>query len=568
MTEKYPIHWLEKIVQEIEKRSPSEITLSTGKTPSGHIHIGILREILICDALRKIFEAKNRIVHSYLFMDSLDAAKRFPEYIDKEFQKKHIGKPFALIPCPYSDCQCESYAYHFGNELQNTFEKYGIKNQIIWTHNLYKQKQMQEKIKIALERTEDIKMILKSYILPTLSDEKKNKFLEMQKNWTPVMAICENCDKIQFRDSHGNIKPNRITDFNQKKLEITYKCPACNNSGVLSIYSGRLKLNWRVDWPAKWSIFKVTCEPAGKDHCVKGGSYDSGLEICKQIFNYIGPIKVAYEWVRLEDRDMKTSKGIVFTPKKYLKIADPELFRMLMLRTNPMKHISLRIEEIPQYYDYLEKVENIYYGLEQLEENEEEAFLEYLYPLIKINGIPDNKPVRIPFNMLIFFSQIQNILSIKKLYRKADELLNLDGFGEQISLQEFEALLDRTKKWIEEVKKIINEKTDQKAKHSLEQKINIFTIPEKIDSQLLNKLDPVQKQGIKRLRKYLLDNENLDENLIQNKVFTIAKEELRIAPKKLFQALYQVILGEKNGPRIGSLIILIDREWILERLDI
>ena len=95
------VHWLEETVQEISKRNLTEITLSTGKTPSGHVHIGILREIIICDALSRIFEKKGVKVSFYLFMDDFDAAKRFPYYIDEDYQKDNLGKPFALIPCPY-----------------------------------------------------------------------------------------------------------------------------------------------------------------------------------------------------------------------------------------------------------------------------------------------------------------------------------------------------------------------------------------------------------------------------------------------------------------------------------
>ena len=167
------IHWLEETVEEISKRNLTEFTFSTGKTPSGHVHIGILREIIICDALRRIFEKKEAKVSFYLFMDDFDAAKRFPYYIDTEYQKKYIGKPFALIPCPFKDCGCDSYARHFGNELISTFEYFGIKNEIIWTYDLYQKREMQEKIRIALENTDKIKKILKKYILPTLDNKRK-----------------------------------------------------------------------------------------------------------------------------------------------------------------------------------------------------------------------------------------------------------------------------------------------------------------------------------------------------------------------------------------------------------
>ena len=151
MNEDYQIHWLEEILDEISNRSFNKITLSTGKTPSGSIHLGILREIIICDSLRRIYEKKGFKVNNMLFFDSLDAAKRFPSYISKRFQEEHLGKPFAYIPCPFKECQCRNYAYHFGKELSETFPKFGIKTDIIWSHELYKKKEMLEKIKIALE---------------------------------------------------------------------------------------------------------------------------------------------------------------------------------------------------------------------------------------------------------------------------------------------------------------------------------------------------------------------------------------------------------------------------------
>ncbi len=568
MSKKFPAHWLEKIVDKISERNVENITLSTGKTPSGHIHIGILREILICDALRRVFEEKGYKVDSFLFMDDIDAAKRFPEYIDKKFQKTHLGKPFAYIPCPFKECGCESFAYHFGNELISTFKDFGIKTKTIWTHELYRKKEMQEKIRIALENTDLIKDILKKYILPTLDESKTSKFTEMLQNWMPVMAICEKCDKIQFRDTNGSIKPNRVLKYDKKRKTVVYECPACGNYNEISIYSGILKLNWRVDWPAKWALFKTTCEPAGKDHCVKGGSYDTGLELCQRVFGYEGPVKVAYEWLRLGERDMKTSKGIVFSPKKYLEIADPELYRMVILRTNPMKHISLRIEEIPQYYDYYERMENIYFNSEKTESEEEREFIHYIYPLTKINGVSDKIPTRIPLKLLIFLSQIQNILRIENLYEKAKSVTGLENLEKVVSIRDFGSLLKRTKNWIEEVKKLIESENNSSIKKSIMQKISIFEITDKPDKNLLKSLDMNQINGIKILRNFLLESEIVDADFIQNKIFTIAKEDLKMKPRKLFEAIYQVLLGKKHGPRLGSFLSLLDKNWLLERLNI
>jgi len=560
-------HWLEETVQEISKRNLTEITLSTGKTPSGHIHIGILREIIICDAIRRIFEKKGVNVSFYLFIDDFDAAKRFPYYIDEDYQKNNLGKSFTLIPCPFEDCGCESYAYHFGNELISTFKHFGIKNEIIWTYELYQKREMQEKIKITLDNTEKIKEILKKYILPTLDDDRKKQFNDMQKTWIPVMAICEKCNKIQDRAKDGSIHPNRAIEYLEKEQAVMYECPACGYRGKTSIYSGKLKLNWRVDWPAKWAIFKATCEPAGKDHSVKGGAYDTGIEICQEIYDYEGPIKLPYEWLRLGDQDMGTSKGIVFTPEKYLELADPEIYRMLILRTNPMKHISFRIEEIPQYHDYYEKMEKIFYGVEEPQSKEEYDFYKYLYPLTKVNYTPEIKPIRIPLKLLTFLSQMQNILSLDKLYDKVISSLRINKTENTISPEDFKVLLKRTENWINEVKNELNRITDHKIIRSLLNKIDIFTIPETVAMDLINNLSDKQLKGLIMFKNFLLEDTNIDADSIQNKIFTIAKEELEIPPRKMFEAFYLLLLGNKSGPRLGPFILMLDKEWLLKRLN-
>jgi len=560
-------HWLEETVEEISKRNLTEFTFSTGKTPSGHVHIGILREIIICDALRRIFEKKGAKVSFYLFMDDFDAAKRFPYYIDTEYQENYLGKPFALIPCPFEDCGCDSYARHFGNELISTFKYFGIKNEIIWTYDLYQKREMQEKIRNALENTDKIKEILKKYILPTLDNERKQLFINMQKTWIPAMVICDECNKIQYKAPDGTIRPNRVTKYLKKERYVLYECPGCGYKGKKSIYSGKLKLNWRVDWPAKWALFNATCEPAGKDHSVKGGAYDTGIEICQKVYDYEGPIKLPYEWLRLGNQDMKTSKGIVFTPKKYIELADPELYRMLILRTNPMKHISLRMEEIPQYYDYYEKMENIFYGIEKPESKEEFDFFNYLYPLIKVNDVPIHKPNRIPLKLLIFLSQMQNILTPYILYEKAISSMRNINAESVISFEKFIALLKRTENWINEIKTSIASSEDQKMIKNILNKIQIFTIPETIDKKLTNNLSDDQINGLKKFRDYLADNDYLDADSIQNKIFTIAKKELEIPPRKMFEALYLLLLGLKSGPRLGPFILMLDKPWLMERLN-
>ena len=76
-----------------------------------------------------------------------------------------------------------------------------------------------------------------------------------------------------------------------------------------------------------------------------------------------------------------------------------------------------------------------------------------------------------------------------------------------------------------------------------------------------------QLEGLCLFKTFLLEHENLDVDSIQNKIFTIAKEELDIPPRKMFEAFYLLLLGKKSGPRLGPFILMLDKDWLLKRLD-
>ncbi|MCP4760815.1 MAG: lysine--tRNA ligase, partial [archaeon] len=367
MSEEYEIHWLESVIKQIEARNSKIVVISAGKTPSGHVHIGFLRELIIGDSIRRILIGNGKEVIFRVFFDSLDAAKRFPPYIDKSYGKKYLGKPISLIPPPFHDITAESYGEYFGKELLEALPHFGIDIEPIWTHKLYKKEEMINQIRIGLQKNEKVKKILLEHITFKMNDEDKAARYDFYKDWMPVMVICENCSCTQKKMEDGTIKPNRVIKFDEKQDTVTYHCPACNHKAEVSVSSGLLKLNWRLDWPAKWELEpKNTFECSGKDHFTPvTGSWAVSTDLCKEIYGYEGPVGLGYEWVRLGDNDMGTSRGVVYMPKTYLTMIEPELIRLLVLKTNPSRHISFRVEEISLLYDEFEKIERIYYGLEE-----------------------------------------------------------------------------------------------------------------------------------------------------------------------------------------------------------
>ena len=555
----FPLHWLEEIVNQIVERNPDVAVINTGKTTSGSIHIGIMRELIISDAIHRKLKEKGINSVFQLFIDDFDPAKSFPQYAldafikkmglsKKEIEERFLGRSFCDIPDPYG-CH-DSYGRHFAMELIETFNVFYLHPKIIWTHEFYEKKEMKDAIKTALKKVDIIRGIYRKYVTPTLPPTQQGEYNKKLETWMPVTVVCEKCGKLQAKRK-GEIIQNRVTQYNPQEETVTYKCPNCGHEGKVKIDEGRVKLTWRVDWPAKWSICKVTCEPAGKDHCVKGGAYDTGLEISEKVFDYKGPLKVPYEWIRLGERDMKTHKGITFTPKEFLEIANPELVRYLILKTDPMRTISIRPENIPQLVDEYENFEKKYYGEIEVDE-ETKKVVEYLYPLTRPDDNLNVRPLRLPYRFAVIISQLGKIMTEKQILNKAIEVIR----------RQYKIQRDLTKREIEEVKKTLYRAKNWVTKYG--PKMYRIEIPENI-GEIKRELSPKQILGLKELLPLLYD-ENITAEDLQNKIFDIGKSIEGLGHKKMFQAIYKVILNKKFGPRIGPFLVALDREWVVRRI--
>ncbi len=560
----YPIHWIETIGKQIEKRNTEQIILATGKTPSGYIHLGIMRELLICDGLYRIFKNKGKNVRFVLFIDDLDAAKRFPGYIPKIFAKKYLGQPFHLIPNPIIEDE-RSYGRFFGDNLISTFSELGLSADVIWTHDLYETKEMEEMIRIGLRKNDLAKEIIAKYLTSSMTKDQKESYISQQKNWMGTMVICEKCKCTQKKLKDGTIIPNRVLSFDEEKDECLYHCPKCGFENNIKISSGQIKLNWRLDWPAKWKIYNTSCEPAGKDHCTPGGSYDTGLELCQKIFNYQGPIKVAYEWVRLGDKDMGTSKGVVFTPDKFLELADPEILRMLIYQTNISKHLSIRIEELEQYYNEYDRYERIFFGLTRANSEQELREIKLLYPLFQAKNLPEKRPVRLPFKFLTVLAQLDPIFCRKMIMNKAQEYLKNEGIEQKLDIDSFNHRIEKVTNWLNYLNKLIEEEKNPQEKKKLRNKAIFFSIPESISSEVKAKIDDSQKDAFKSFLEQIGKISKLTEENIKEIMINL-RNDLKIKPMKIFQAFYLIILGEKKGPRLSPLLTMLDKDWIEKRI--
>ncbi|MHA1903683.1 MAG: lysine--tRNA ligase [Candidatus Thorarchaeota archaeon] len=544
--DEFSIHWIRDIVDEVLERDPDQYLIVTGKSMSGSVHSGFMKEIIIADAIKRELKTLGKDAKTIFIADDYDPIRAFPPSLTLS-PDDYMGVPYSDAPDP-NGC-CESLGSHWTNELVETFPEFGANPEIVFQSKLYETKEMLDVVRICLNHTETIREILIEYVARDFDEKQKVAYIESMKTWYPVSVICPTCGRLQS-GGKGSIVPNRVTSYNSESDEVSYKCAHCGHSETAKLDKLRLKLSWRVDWPAKWYVMKTTCEPAGKDHAVKGGSYDTGLEMSRRVFGWEGPVKVPFEWVRLGGRDMGTSKGVVFTPRSWLNVAPAELFRYMVLRTDPEKANNIQTDLIPDLVDIYETFERDYYGLGDAD-SEKQDLAKVLYPLTEVRPVSEQYIPKLSFKFAVVTSQLQGILSEDTILERSYEVLKKQHNLAAVSTESKSLIptrLSRALLWVKE----FGSERDRVA------------VPDSVPKEIIDTLTDTDCEFLKKFVE-VLKGDPLDDEELQGKVFATARE-VGLKDKRAFVVLYRILISRKSGPRLGGFLNLLGNEWVLERI--
>jgi len=544
--EEYSIHWITDVVDSVLERDVDEYLVSTGKSISGSIPIGFYRELIIADVIkRKLLEAGKR-ARTLFVADDYDPVRSFPASVSLPLDD-WLGIPYSEVPDEFG-C-CESFAAHEANDFIETFPQFGVNPEVIWQSKLYETPEMLEATRLCLKNTETIREILIEYVARDFNDEQKADYIESMKNWYPASVFCPSCGRVQA-GAKGEIVVNRITDYDPITDKANFTCPSCGHSDEVPLDRLRVKLSWRIDWPAKWYVLNVTCEPAGKDHTVKGGSFDTGLEISRRVFGWEGPVKVPFEWVRIGGRDMSTSEGIVFSPKVWLSIAPPELYRYLMLKPPLERAIDLQPERIPDMVDEFDRFERAFYGLEDATEERFEI-IQLLYPLCLTEDVPEEYIPRLPFKFAVITSQMEGILGASTILERCEHVIKKQYGLDRVPQEARELIptrLNRAKTWARE----FGTERDR------------VEVPKSVPREIIDTLTDSDRAFLREFA-VVLRGEPLEDEHLQSKVFEIARS-VGLKDKRAFVVLYRILISRKSGPRLGGFLNLLGNDWVLERI--
>ena len=318
--------------------------VNDSKTPSGTVHVGSLRGVVLHDAIARAIAETGTPVEFRYGVDDLDPMDS-QALLTPDAVERYMGVPLAHVPAP-AGSTAASYARHFVGELfMGTFAGLGIHPVIYWMSELYADGTMDRFIRTALDAAEQIRAI---YL--------RVSKVEKAPGWLPVSVICEQCGQHRHharvrleRPDGGVCLPARLRHLG---------AAAAATRGRVAPFGGRAKLPFNVDWASKWTLFDITVEGCGKDLATAGGSRDRSDAISREVLHREPPLNVPYEFLNIGGRKMSTSKGLGASAHQMADLIPPELLRFLFLRHRPKRAIDFDPEgdTIPGLFDEFDRI--------------------------------------------------------------------------------------------------------------------------------------------------------------------------------------------------------------------
>ncbi len=332
------------------------VTVASGASPSGPIHLGNLREFLtphfVAEELRRRGIAV-RHLHSW---DDYDRFRKVPAGVPAEWAD-HLGRPLSAVPDPWG-CH-DSWAEHFKAPLRASLDELGVRMDEISQTQMYQAGTYREQILHAIRHRDRIDEVLGRYRTKAATaaetDEEAAELAASIANEDepagagelarfPYKPWCEQCG----RDTTD------VTAYDDESTDLAYTCRICGFSGSTNVASqDGGKLVWKVDWPMRWAWEKVNFEPAGLDHMTPGSSYTVGQELVSSIFAWQAPARVTYAFVGIAGmQKMSSSSGGVPTPADALAILEAPMVRWLYTRRAPKQAFTIDFgPEVVRLYD-------------------------------------------------------------------------------------------------------------------------------------------------------------------------------------------------------------------------
>ncbi|MBC7800292.1 MAG: lysine--tRNA ligase [Gemmatimonadaceae bacterium] len=494
----WPFEEAVKVAQRLAASGKDVALFETGYGPSGLPHIGTFGEVARTTWVRRAYtELTGRPSRLLAFSDDMDGLRKVPDNVpNREMLAGYLGQPLTRVPDPFGTH--DSFGAHNNARLRTFLDSFGFEYEFASSTDYY----TQGRFDAALMRTAERHDAIVAAILPTLGAER-------QATYSPFLPI---------HPHTGRVMQVRIDAVDAVAGTIAWQDPDSGDHFVTPVTGGACKLQWKADWAMRWHALDVDYEMSGKD------LIDS-VRLSGRVCAVLGsppPIGFTYE-LFLDEHAQKISKskGNGLSVEEWLTYAPPESLAQFMYNS-PHRAKRLFFDVIPRAVDeYLANAAKL---------PAQDAAGRHVNPAWHIHGaqsVSHGAESPVPFGMLLNLASVVNAETPDMLWG----FLRRYSPGAAPGANPFlDGLIGHAIAYYRDFVRTAKQYREPDA-------IERTALEDLAD--MLAALDPATPA-----------------EAIQDVVYEVGKRHPLPDLKAWFGCLYQVLLGQTEGPRFGGFIAL------------
>jgi lysyl-tRNA synthetase class 1 len=488
------------------------VVFQCGYGASGLPHLGTFGEATRPTIVRNAFRALTEDAiptQLIVFSDDMDGLRKIPDNVpNRQMLEEDRDKPVTSVRDPFGEY--ESFGHHNNARLRAFLDSFGFEYTFMSSTETYKSGRFDEVLLRILARFDAIQAIM----LPTLGEERRATY-------SPFLPISPKSGKVlQAPTVERNVEKGTIV-FPDEDGTLT----------EVPVTGGHVKLQWRPDWAARWTALEVDFEASGKD------LVDS-VRVSNKIVKALGgePPEAFHFELFMDENNQKISKskGNGLTIEEWLRYGAPESLTYYMYQS-PKSAKRLYFDVIPKATDeYLQQLDAL---IRKKAEGDNAAQLDN--PAWHVHrGAPPAKGSPVSFSLLL------NLVSAADASTK-ELLWAFIGRYLPGATPDSEPLLDKLAGYA------INYYED-------------FVKPSKTFRAPTDQERAAMEALVGKLKALPA---GADAEAIQNEVFEVGKAAGFEPLRAWFSALYEVLLGQSQGPRFGSFVAIFGVDRTIELIE-
>ena len=502
------------------------VVCAAGMTPSAPIHFGILREIAISSFVAQELVRRHIKTRLVYYWDDYDHFCKIPYFTSREAVDAHVGK--TLHDVPDFDGTYQSYGEHYMHDFERCLHSCGFFPYYNYQEELYTSGYYADYIRTAIRRRKEI-----FDIVHHAKDSETEEYKQRKEAYFPLEIYCAACGKDN----------TFATAWDEAADTVSYTCRNCGHKGSYVIGENfKGKLVWKVNWAARWTDDGVCYESSGENQLTDTGSYSVSSRIATEIFGGKVPFSLLYRFIGIPGiAKVSRAQGERTLASRFVAVLEPAIIRWLLLKNAPNKAFSVDVEN---------GIFRIYHEWDEFCDKVEKGACSVLDKRIydiSVRGVRNSK-LRIPFRT------VTTSLAIGGGNRKAaidmlPRIMHFKGSSEEL----FAAAQPRI--WAAEA---------WLRYYATEEQPQLQT---EFNAAAWNSFDAATQRMVRRLCLSL--DKFGDEEETKRILYDVpvkecpAAEQVDGARKRLFRALYLLLLGKEKGPRLATLLCLIKKEKLL-----